>query len=65
MAARIEGPHGPVTVVTTHLTFIPGWNLVQLRHLARALRGAGPLVVTGDLNLGPGAPASPAGCRAW
>jgi endonuclease/exonuclease/phosphatase family metal-dependent hydrolase len=53
VAARIEGPHGPVTVVTTHLTFIPGWNLVQLRHLARALRGAGPVVITGDLNLGP------------
>jgi endonuclease/exonuclease/phosphatase family metal-dependent hydrolase len=52
VAARVAGPHGPVTVVTTHLTFIPGWNLVQLRHLARAVRGDGPVVVTGDLNLG-------------
>ena len=52
VAARVVGPHGPVTVVTTHLTFIPGWNLVQLRHLVRALRGEEPLVVTGDLNLG-------------
>jgi endonuclease/exonuclease/phosphatase family metal-dependent hydrolase len=52
LVARIAGPHGPVTVVTTHLTFIPGWNLVQLRHLVRALRTEDPLVITGDLNLG-------------
>ncbi|MEJ2890479.1 endonuclease/exonuclease/phosphatase family protein [Actinomycetospora aeridis] len=52
VAARVVGPHGPVTVVTTHLSFIPGWNLVQLRHLVRALRDEDPLVVTGDLNLG-------------
>ncbi|PVZ14319.1 endonuclease/exonuclease/phosphatase family metal-dependent hydrolase [Actinomycetospora cinnamomea] len=52
VAARVVGPHGPVTVATTHLSFIPGWNLVQLRHLARALRGDGPVVLTGDLNLG-------------
>jgi len=52
LAARVEGPHGPVTVVTTHLSFIPGWNLHQLRHLVRALRDESPLVVTGDLNLG-------------
>ncbi len=53
VAARVSTPHGPVTVVTTHLTFIPGWNLVQLRHLTRMLRTDDPLVVTGDLNLGP------------
>ncbi|GAA4885553.1 endonuclease/exonuclease/phosphatase family protein [Actinomycetospora straminea] len=52
LAARVVGPHGPVTVATTHLSFIPGWNLVQLRHLVRALRDEDPLVVTGDLNLG-------------
>ncbi|MHC1560208.1 endonuclease/exonuclease/phosphatase family protein [Actinomycetospora sp. C-140] len=52
VAARVVGPHGPVTVVTTHLSFIPGWNLVQLRHLARRLRTEDPLVLTGDLNLG-------------
>jgi endonuclease/exonuclease/phosphatase family metal-dependent hydrolase len=52
LVARVEGLHGPVTVVTTHLSFIPGWNLVQLRHLLRALRDEDPLVVTGDLNLG-------------
>lgn len=52
LAARVVGPQGPVTVATTHLSFIPGWNLVQLRHLVRALRDDAPLVVTGDLNLG-------------
>lgn len=52
LVARVVGPHGPVTVVTTHLSFIPGWNLVQLRHLVRALRTEDPLVVTGDLNMG-------------
>jgi endonuclease/exonuclease/phosphatase family metal-dependent hydrolase len=52
LAARVVGPHGPVTVVTTHLSFIPGWNLVQLRHLCRELSAEDTLVVTGDLNLG-------------
>jgi endonuclease/exonuclease/phosphatase family metal-dependent hydrolase len=52
LLARVAGPHGPVAVVTTHLSFIPGWNLVQLRHLARCLREETTLVVTGDLNLG-------------
>lgn len=52
LVARVVGPHGPVSVVTTHLSFIPGWNLVQLRHLVRALRAENPLVVTGDLNMG-------------
>ena len=66
VAARIEGPHGPVTVVTTHLTFIPGWNLVQLRAPGpcsarrRARRGH-----RGPQPRRRGAPASPAGWRAW
>ena len=52
LVARIRTPHGPVRVATTHLSFIAGWNLLQLRHLVRALRGPEPLVLTGDLNLG-------------
>jgi endonuclease/exonuclease/phosphatase family metal-dependent hydrolase len=52
LVARVVGPHGPVTVVTTHLSFIPGWNLRQLHHLVRALRTEDPLVITGDLNTG-------------
>jgi endonuclease/exonuclease/phosphatase family metal-dependent hydrolase len=40
------------TVVATHLSFAPGWNLVQLRRLARATRALPrPLVLLGDLNI--------------
>ena len=46
-------PDGELTVVSTHLSFVAGWNLLQLRHLVRALREERPLVVAGDLNLRP------------
>jgi endonuclease/exonuclease/phosphatase (EEP) superfamily protein YafD len=50
----IDGPDGSLTVATTHLSFLPGWNLVQLRRVAAALRtAAGPRILTGDLNMGP------------
>lgn len=46
-----------LTVATTHLSFVPGWNLVQLRVLARGLAALpGPLVLMGDLNLPGGLP---------
>lgn len=52
LAAVIEGPHGPLTVATTHLSFVPGWNLRQLRQLLRALAGLPrPVVLLGDLNV--------------
>ena len=58
LAAVIEGPHGDVTVVATHLTFIPGWSTRQLRtlvsHVSRLPR---PLVLMGDLNIGGDRPA--------
>lgn len=55
LAAVIETPHGPVTVATTHLSFVPGWNVRQLRRSVRALRALpGPRVLLGDLNLPPG-----------
>lgn len=56
VSARVATDGGELTVATTHLSFIPGWNLVQLRRLVGALDGAvdpGPLVLTGDLNTGP------------
>ena len=56
LAARVATDAGAVTVATTHLSFVPGWNLLQLRRLVRALDrevGPGPLVLTGDLNTGP------------
>jgi endonuclease/exonuclease/phosphatase family metal-dependent hydrolase len=50
--ATVGTPLGPVTVVTTHLSFLPGSRTRQLRLLARALPREGPLVLLGDLNLG-------------
>jgi endonuclease/exonuclease/phosphatase family metal-dependent hydrolase len=53
VAATVEGPHGPLTVATTHLSFVRWWNGHQLRRLVRSLSGAPrPLVLTGDLNMG-------------
>ncbi len=52
VAAVLATPEGPLTVVATHLTFVPGWNAVQLHRLARAARLLpAPLVLLGDLNL--------------
>lgn len=52
VVARLRS--GPV-VVSTHLSFIPGWNRVQLRALVRRLPHDGPLALMGDLNLSPAA----------
>ena len=52
VAAVLEGPDGQFTVANTHLSFMPGWNALQLRRLARSLEGTRePLVVVGDLNM--------------
>jgi endonuclease/exonuclease/phosphatase family metal-dependent hydrolase len=54
MVAQLDTPVGPLTVANTHLTFVPGWSRVQLRHLMRDLRGfPGPRVLMGDLNMTP------------
>ena len=55
LAAVVEGPAGPVTVASTHLSFVPWWNGHQLRTLARGLasRAVGPRLIVGDLNMGP------------
>ena len=64
LAAVVQSPDGSVTVVATHLTFITGWNVVQLRHLVRACRALPrPVVVTGDLNLEGATPARITGWR--
>jgi len=53
LAAQVELPEGTVTVVTTHLSFVPWWNGRQLGYLVRSLSVAErPLVLTGDLNMG-------------
>lgn len=64
LAAVVDTPEGQVTVVATHLTFITGWNVVQLRHLVRACRTLPrPLAVVGDLNLEGATPQRVAGWR--
>jgi endonuclease/exonuclease/phosphatase family metal-dependent hydrolase len=51
--ARLDVPGGPLTVVCTHLSFVPGWNQIQLRRLVRQFRDVRPLALLGDLNVGP------------
>jgi len=64
LAAVVATPFGQMTVATTHLSFVPGWNLVQLRRLARALvLLPQPAVLLGDLNLPGGLPRLAA--RGW
>ena len=65
LAAVVDDERGPFTVVGTHLTFIPGWNVRQLRHLVRVTRTLpGPKVVMGDLNLAGEQPSRLSGLRA-
>jgi endonuclease/exonuclease/phosphatase family metal-dependent hydrolase len=52
LAAVVAGPAGPVTVVTAHLSFVPGWNVRQVRAITRwACSLPGPRLLIGDLNL--------------
>ena len=55
LVARVEAPGGPVTVVCTHLTFVPGRNLTQLVRLTRELAAdvpdGAPVVLLGALNI--------------
>ena len=52
IAAVLDTPTGPLTVVATHLSFAPGWNVAQLRALATwAITFPGPRLLLGDFNL--------------
>lgn len=52
VAAEIATPAGPIVVTSSHLSFVPGWNIWQLRLLTRRLGQLGrPCVLLGDLNL--------------
>jgi endonuclease/exonuclease/phosphatase family metal-dependent hydrolase len=52
LAAVVAGPAGPFTVVTAHLSFVPGWNVRQLRAIARwVAQMPAPVVFMGDFNL--------------
>ncbi|MBA3800928.1 MAG: endonuclease, partial [Geodermatophilaceae bacterium] len=37
VGASVHTPDGPVQVVTTHLTYLPAWNVYQLRRLRQTL----------------------------
>lgn len=55
VAAVVSGPTGSFTVIATHLSFVPGFNVRQLRELVRwARQRPAPRLLLGDLNL-PGA----------
>ena len=53
LAAEVELPGGATLLVaSTHLSFVPGWNLAQLRRLTRALAAlSDDCVLLGDLNV--------------
>jgi endonuclease/exonuclease/phosphatase family metal-dependent hydrolase len=54
VVAVVATPYGAVTVVATHLSFIGGWNTLQLHRVLRPLsHEQGPVVLMGDLNMGP------------
>ncbi|WP_426508750.1 endonuclease/exonuclease/phosphatase family protein [Dactylosporangium sp. McL0621] len=57
LAAVVATPVGRMTVATTHLSFVPGWNVRQLRMVRRALLTLpAPRVLLADLNLPGGLP---------
>lgn len=64
VVAAVQTPEGQLTVATTHLSFLPGWNLLQLRLLLRALARSPRAVLMGDLNLPAAAVRRASGMRA-
>lgn len=66
LAAVVQLPAGQLlTVAGTHLSFVPGWNVVQLLRLVHWLRRLPqPVVLLGDLNLPGGIPPLLPGWRA-
>ncbi len=63
VSATVASPDRTLTVVNTHLSFVPWWGGVQLRRLVRAVEGIEPLVLVGDLNMGPSRVARISGLR--
>jgi endonuclease/exonuclease/phosphatase family metal-dependent hydrolase len=52
VVADVDTPDGSLTVVATHLSFVPRWNRHQLRLILRAVsRRRRPLLLLGDLNM--------------
>ena len=54
VAAKVASPFGPLTVAAAHLTFMERWNGRQLKRLCRSLLdNPDPVMLMGDLNMGP------------
>jgi endonuclease/exonuclease/phosphatase family metal-dependent hydrolase len=52
LAGSVETPAGRLNVMTTHLSFLPVWNVLQLRRVLRPLQVTPvPAVLMGDLNM--------------
>src|SRR5690606_37783598 len=52
LAAVLVGPDGPFTVAAAHLSFVPGFNVRQLRAIVAWLAQLPPpRLLLGDLNL--------------
>jgi endonuclease/exonuclease/phosphatase family metal-dependent hydrolase len=65
VVAEVDSPRGRLDVVTTHLSFLRPWNGRQLRRLMASLRPRRqPVVLLGDLNMGPSAAGRITGLRA-
>lgn len=57
LAAVLEGERGLFTMVATHLSFVPGWNMAQLAGIQRWIADLPrPYLVLGDFNLIGGVP---------
>jgi endonuclease/exonuclease/phosphatase family metal-dependent hydrolase len=62
VAGVLDGPEGLWTVATTHLSFVPGRNLRQLRRVTQWLtRFPGPRLLLGDFNILGGLPGAVTG----
>ncbi|MDI2131030.1 endonuclease/exonuclease/phosphatase family protein [Yinghuangia seranimata] len=52
LAAVVEAPSGPLTVLAAHLSFVPGWNVSQLSRIGRSTADLPqPQLLLGDFNL--------------
>ena len=61
---HLDTPAGPLVVANTHLSFVPGWQRVQLQRIRRDLQPVpSPVVIMGDLNMADPLPARITGYR--
>ena len=51
LLAQVQAPEGRIDVAATHLSFLPGWNVLQLRRLSGLLCGRARTLLMGDLNM--------------